>query len=148
MSLRRPAVGRELTLLEGRFAISQLPPADPVPAWAAAGSWVSITRTRRELSIVSEESGVPDGVRSETGWRVFEVAGPVPFTETGVLEELLASLAAARISVFALSTFHTDYLLVRDSDLTARSRRSRKSAIRSRGKEGPLRRTTRLRRWP
>lgn len=111
---------RALVLLPERFAVCRFAPDDPLPAWvfhAGATTW-SLTRTPRELSLVCPEDDLPPSVeRAERGWRAFEVEGPVPFDETGVLAGLAAPLAAAGIPVFAISTFDTDLLLVRERDL-------------------------------
>lgn len=99
-------------LMHGLYAIARLDPGDPLPAWAR-GSFVSITRTPYELSVVCEEEFVPDEARAERGWRVFMLEGPIPFEVTGVASALIAPLAANGISVFLVSTFDTDYLLVK-----------------------------------
>jgi hypothetical protein len=116
-----PAAARhfELTLLPERFAVSRLAADAPIPAWATQGSFFSVTRTGDELSIVSELSRVPVGVQSQPGWRVFKVHGPFVLTEIGVLSALAAPLAEAKISLFAISTFDTDYLLVAAETLSA-----------------------------
>src|SRR5262245_7244439 len=105
------------TLLPGNFAVCRLEPGAAIPTWATAGSVFSITRTPVELSIVCEQSVVPDGVRCERGWRCFALAGPIPFATVGVLASLVTPLADAGISVFAISTFDTDYLLVKEKDV-------------------------------
>ncbi|HET7453348.1 MAG TPA: ACT domain-containing protein [Thermoanaerobaculia bacterium] len=102
---------------EGTWAIARLAPSDPVPGWAASGPFVCIARTRDELSIVCPESAVPPGVRAERGWAMIKLAGPFPFDAVGVLEAVLAPLAHASVSVFAVSTFDTDYVLVKRDDL-------------------------------
>jgi len=102
----------ELTLLTERFAISRLAADAPIPDWATHGSFFSVTRTGDELSVVTEISQVPVGVQSQPGWRVFKVHGPFVLSEIGVLSALAAPLAEAKISLFAVSTFDTDYLLV------------------------------------
>lgn len=111
---------RVLSLLPERFAICRFAPDDPLPAWvfhAGATTW-SLTRTPRELSLVCPEDDLPPSVeRAERGWRAFEVEGRVPFDETGVLAGLAAPLAAAGIPVFAISTYDTDLVLVRERDL-------------------------------
>ncbi|MCU1347635.1 MAG: hypothetical protein JWO56_665 [Acidobacteria bacterium] len=104
----------KLTLLPGRFAVCRLDPSAAVAPWAASSTFLSITRTASELSIVCDEGSVPGEVRSEGGWRCLEVAGPIPFETTGVAAALTAPLATARISVFLISTFDTDYLLVKE----------------------------------
>jgi hypothetical protein len=109
----------ELTLLPERFAISRLAADAPVPAWATQGSFFTVTRTGDELSIVCELSHVPVGVQSLPGWRVFKVHGPFVLSEIGVLSALAEPLAKAKISLFAVSTFDTDYLLVAAATLSA-----------------------------
>lgn len=85
--------------------------------WATAGSFFSITRTLEELSVVCAEQVIPEGITSEKGWRCLKVHGPLDFSLTGILSSLLHPLAKANISVFALSTYDTDYLLVKEADL-------------------------------
>ena len=109
----------ELTLLPERFAISRLAADAPVPAWATEGPFFSVTRTGDELSVVCELARVPVGVESQTGWRVFNVHGPFVLTEIGVLSALATPLAEAKLSLFAISTFDTDYLLVASETLSA-----------------------------
>lgn len=104
-----PAVRRE----EGTWAIVRLGPSESVPAWLPAGGFSSVTRTADELSIVCGESAVPPEIAREGGWALLKLAGPFPFTAVGVLDALLAPLARAGVSVFAISTFDTDYLLVK-----------------------------------
>jgi hypothetical protein len=107
----------ELRLWPQFFAVCRLPEGDPVPAWAMAGTLWSLTRTPRELSLVCEAELVPAGIRAETGWRLLEVQGPLDFSLTGILAALTTPLAQAAISIFAFSTFDTDYLMVRGETL-------------------------------
>jgi hypothetical protein len=111
---------RVLALHPERFAVCRFAPDDPLPAWvfhAGATTW-SLTRTPRELSLVCPEDDLPPSVeRTERGWRAFELEGPIRFDETGVLAGLAAPLADAGIPVFAISTYDTDLLLVRERDL-------------------------------
>jgi uncharacterized protein len=109
----------EISLLPGRFAISRLGPDSPIPPWATKGSFFSVTRTGDELSIVTELSRVPAGVKSQPDWHVLRVHGPFVLSEIGVLAALAAPLADAKISLFAVSTFDTDYLLVASETLSA-----------------------------
>jgi hypothetical protein len=108
-----------LTVVDGIFAVCRLGAEAPIPSWATAGSFFSITRTADELSVVCGQDAVPEGVVGERGWRCLRVAGTMPFSVVGVLASLAAPLAEAGISVFAVSTFDTDYLLVKEKDLTA-----------------------------
>jgi uncharacterized protein len=103
-----------LEVLSGEFAIVRLDPSLDSPAWvqAEAPVFLSITRTRDELSIVCESSQVPGDLPAERGWRCLKVGGPLDFSLVGVLASLAEPLARAGIPIFAISTFDTDYLLV------------------------------------
>jgi hypothetical protein len=108
--------GLKLRAIEGRFAVARLAPDAPLPEWAKAGALWSVTRTRDELSIVCADDAIPAGVRAERGFVGWRVDGTVDFAVTGLTAALTAPLAAAGISLFALSTYDTDYLLVRAAD--------------------------------
>jgi hypothetical protein len=84
---------------------------------AAAGSFFSITGTADELSVVCKEQAVPEDVRSEKGWRCLRVAGVIPFTVVGLVAALTTALAEPGISIFVVSTFDTDNLLVKETNL-------------------------------
>ncbi len=103
-----------LSLQPEILAVCQLPATAPIPAWAAqATGFVSITRTSEELSIVCAASVVPTGVKQESGWRAFKVEGPLDFALTGILASLAEPLARAGLALFSVSTFNTDYVLVK-----------------------------------
>ncbi|MGC2527279.1 MAG: ACT domain-containing protein [Candidatus Acidiferrum sp.] len=114
-SLRR----LQLSLLPESFAIVGLSPRVDVPQWAMQGPFFSVTRTSDELSIIVEESQVPAGVQSQSGWRVIKVHGPFVLSEVGVLAALAGPLAASKISLLVVTTFDTDYLLVASESLPA-----------------------------
>jgi hypothetical protein len=117
-----PVRSLNLTILPGRFAICRLEPGSPMPEWATGGTLVSVTCTAAELSIVCDESLVPARIKHEPGWICFQLRGPFAFTEVGVLASLIGPLASADISVFAVSTFDTDYVLVKaDAEQAARA---------------------------
>jgi hypothetical protein len=109
----------QLTLLPGVFAVCRFDGHAAVPAWAATGDFNSITRAGDELSVVCAQDAVPHGVRCEGDWRCLRIAGAIDFSQFGVLASLLIPLAEAGISVFAVSTFDTDYVLVKEKDLAA-----------------------------
>jgi len=107
----------KITVLNGRFAVCRLAPNSSLPEWWQSATFCSVTRTAHELSIVCEEASVPPGVRAETGWAALALAGPIPFQTTGVLSRLAGVLASAGLSVFAIATFDTDYVLVKAAGL-------------------------------
>ncbi len=106
-----------LSLLPVKLAICRLGPDPEAPSWASGNCFLSITRTEDELSVVCAEAGVPEEVKSNRGWRCFKVAGPLDLALTGVLASLTNPLAQARINIFAISTYDTDYLLVKEENL-------------------------------
>jgi hypothetical protein len=109
----------ELTVLPERFAIYRLAANALIPKWATQGPFFSVTRTGDELSVVCELSLVPVSMHSQPSWRVLKVHGPFVLSETGVLSALASPLADARLSLFAISTFDTDYVLVASETLAA-----------------------------
>lgn len=108
-----------LQVLPLTLAICRLPVESPLPAWALASELFSVTRTASELSVVCEVGRVPDGILREQPWRVLQVQGPLDFSLTGVMAALAGTLAEAGISLFAISTYDTDYVLVRAGQLDA-----------------------------
>jgi hypothetical protein len=108
-----------LIVWAGRWSVSQLAPDAPLPEWASRPSELTvIARTADELSIVAPEDHVPADVGGERGYRVIKVEGPIPFQSTGVIASFATPLARVGIAIFPISTYETDYVLVRDDDLT------------------------------
>ncbi|MHC1754836.1 MAG: ACT domain-containing protein [Methanosarcina sp.] len=110
-----------LIILEGRFGIFRLEKGSEVPAWVYGSSFFSITSTSEELSIVCQESSapanIPEGTGVEKGWNCLKVEGPLDFGLTGILAGISRTLAENGVSIFAVSTYDTDYVLVREIDL-------------------------------
>jgi uncharacterized protein len=103
----------------GEYAVTRLAPDAPVPSGLLdlTDVLVSVTRTPAELSIIAPASFAVDGDTVEKGWRLLTVRGPLEFTLTGIMAALAGELAAAGVSLFALSTYDTDHLLVKQKDL-------------------------------
>ena len=103
-----------------QLAVCRFPADSPLPAWVlhAEAQFFSITRTPEEMSVVCAEDDLPPSVERdvERDWRAFAVAGPLPFGLTGVVSGITSPLAAAGIPVFVVSTYDTDYLLVKAAD--------------------------------
>ena len=114
-----------LSVLEGRFGVCRLVTGSEIPAWVYGSNFFSVTRTPEELSIVCQESSIPAnipanipaGFRVEKGWSCLKVEGPLDFGLTGILAGISRTLADNDISIFAVSTYDTDYILVREKDL-------------------------------
>ena len=109
--------GLRLTVLDDTFAVCRLAADAVVPDWAWMGEVACVTRTRDELSIVCRDALVPEEVLREPGWRCLRVRGPLPFSLTGVFARIAQPLADAGISLFAVMTYDTDYVMVKDEVL-------------------------------
>jgi uncharacterized protein len=110
-----------------RLAVCRFASDARVPAWALEGGFFCVVRTRDELSIVcsedvcredvAPEDRMPDAAPAERGWLALKLEGPFPFSMTGVLASFLQPLAEARIPIFSISTFDTDYVLIKRENL-------------------------------
>lgn len=107
-----------LSILSNHFAICRLPPDADIPTWSKNSEFYSITRSRHELSVVCFDEDVPSDVEAERDWRVLRIEEPLDFSLIGILSSLVGPLAEAEISVFAISTYDTDYVLVREKFLS------------------------------
>ena len=107
-----------LVLLPDTLAICRLGADASIPSWATEpGSFVTISRTRDELSITTVEANVPSDIRCERDYRIFKVQGPLPLNLVGILASIADPLADAGLSIFAISTFDTDYVMVKAAAL-------------------------------
>lgn len=111
------SVSLTLSVLPGRFAVCRLDPQAPIPAWAERGEFFSITSTADELSIVCAEEHAPAGATCERGWRAIKIEGPFDFDAIGILASACAPLAEAEVSILAIATYDTDYVLVKEGQL-------------------------------
>lgn len=111
----------KLKVLRQTYAVVKLPPELPIPEWAVRrDELLSVSWTSEELSIVCPSPCVPGHLEEaavETGWRGIKVEGMLDFGLTGILASLAVLLARERISIFAVSTYNTDYLLVKEAAL-------------------------------
>ena len=98
--------------LPGHYAVVRFAPDAPVPAWAAKGGFISITRTRDELSIVCTVENIPPDVHYDPRWICLKLEGPFPFSQTGVLLAFIEPLSSKSVPIFAISTYDTDYVFV------------------------------------
>jgi hypothetical protein len=105
------------SIIPGRWAILKLPADAPIPRWASeATGFVTITRTAEELSLIVPRRVVPADVEPTVEWSLIKVHGPFSFAAVGVLASFGTPLATAGISIIAVSTHDTDYILVRSDD--------------------------------
>lgn len=107
-----------LVVLSDRYGICRLKPNEPVPAWGLQGEFSCVTRTTEEISIVCVEAQIPEYAVCERGWRLFKIDAVLDFSLVGIVAGLSAVLAGANIGIFVLSTYNTDYVLVRQPDFS------------------------------
>jgi hypothetical protein len=108
----------KLSVLPEKLSICRLDANSQIPDWVGRGSdFFSTTKTSDELSVVCEEKAVPKNIKAENDWRAFKIEGPLDFSLCGILVSLLVPLAKAKISVFTISTYDTDYILVKEDKL-------------------------------
>ena len=107
----------ELLVLPDEFIVAQLAANASLPSWAAECRFCCVARTPDELSIVCSLDHAPEYFRTGARWRAFKVRGPIALWEIGVLAAIAAPLAGARVSIFVVSTFNTDYVLVNSEKL-------------------------------
>lgn len=103
----------QLEVLPDHLAICSLEPEDATLDWDLGEGFLSVTFTEDEVSVICEEAFAPPDARIERGWRCLRVVGPLDLEMVGVLAALSRALAQAGIPIFVVSTFATDYLLVR-----------------------------------
>lgn len=105
------------SILPELLAVCQLEPNASIPDWADGDGFCSITRTKDELSVICMQERVPDGIKCERGLRAIKVEGPVPIEVSGVMSSLVKPIADAGVSIFAIATYDTDYVLVAQEKL-------------------------------
>ncbi len=109
----------KFSILEGPFTIHRLKPGAGIPKGVTSSPFYSISGSGEELSIVAPEKIGIESEKSEPGWSVLKVSGPLDFGETGILAGIASTLASVSIPIFAVSTFDTDYILVKHDQLKA-----------------------------
>ncbi len=107
----------KLKTINGDFAICYLDPKAQIPLWSRNDLFYSLTMTKDELSIVTLQAQVPKGIKCDPFWNILMVIGPLDFSLVGVLADISKVLKAAEISIFVISTYETDYILVKKDNL-------------------------------
>lgn len=106
-----------LTVLPDFVGVCKLDSDLSIPAWAYQGEFFSITKTAEELSIVCDEANIPGNLVCERGWKVLKVEGVLDFSLVGIIASITTVLAKEDLGIFAISTYNTDYILVKNKDL-------------------------------
>jgi hypothetical protein len=124
-----------LKVLEETFAIHSFDADTDIPAKVFASTIYFIGKTLDEVSIVVPQSITLPSVETDFDWRVLEVLGPLNLTLVGIMSEISGVLAEAKVSIFVLSTFDTDFVLVKDAQLASAKDALVKAGYRFKGKE-------------
>ena len=114
-----PSVNLVLSVLSETFTIHKLSPDFSIPEEILKNNYYSVTKTDNELSVVCSELIEVKSLQSSKGWKCIKVKGPLDFNLTGIFAGISDILAQANISIFAISTFDTDYILVRSQNLSS-----------------------------
>lgn len=106
-----------MKLLKERYGVCRLDKTELIPEWSKNSDFFSITRTADELSIVCSQDNIPNDIKCEKDWRMLKIQGPLDFSLIGILASISTVLAQKGISIFAISTYDTDYILVKNKDI-------------------------------
>jgi hypothetical protein len=106
-----------LSVLDATFSIHSMSAEQSIPAFVLSSDFYFIGKTHDELSLVVKQDIAIEALESDYDWRVLEVLGPLNLSMVGIMAEISAILAAAKISIFVVSTFETDYFLVKSDSL-------------------------------
>ena len=106
-----------MKLLKEKYGVCRLDKNELIPEWAQNSDFFSITKTCDELSIVCFQDDIPNNINCEKDWRILKIEGPLDFSLIGILASISTILAQKGISIFAISTYDTDYILVKNKDL-------------------------------
>lgn len=106
-----------MKLIKEKYGVCRLNKTESIPEWAKGSEIFSITKTLDELSIVCVQENIPNEIKCEKDWRILKVEGPLDFSLIGILTSISTILAQKSISIFAISTYDTDYILVKDKDI-------------------------------
>jgi hypothetical protein len=112
-----PALKVTLIILRETFAICRLDKDAPIPDWAFQGDFFSVTGTKDELSIVCPQINIPKGVLCNQGWSCLKIKGPLDLYSTGIISSIAKTLEKESITLFLISTYDTDYVMVKEKDL-------------------------------
>jgi hypothetical protein len=106
-----------MKLLSGKYGVCRLDKNELLPEWVKDSEFFSITKTCDELSVVCSQDSIPDDIKCEKDWGILKVEGPLDFSLVGILAAISTILAGSGISIFAVSTYDTDYILVKEKDI-------------------------------
>jgi uncharacterized protein len=108
----------ELIVLKGKYSIFRFSDKAPLPDWIYWSEFYAITKTSDELSVVaSQPQNDPENTVANKDWKILKISGPLDLSLVGIISEISAILKDAKIPIFTISTFDTDYILVKEADI-------------------------------
>jgi uncharacterized protein len=109
-----------LTVLEKTYSIYKFKNESALPDWVYLSEFYSITKTKDELSVVTSQNNFfSEEISCNRDWRILKIEGPLDFSLIGILAEITKILSEKEISVFTISTYNTDYVLVKQNNLNS-----------------------------
>lgn len=106
-----------IKLLKEKYGVCRLNKDEDILSWALQGEFYSITKTEDELSVVCLQDNIIENIKCEKDWRVLKIEGPLDFSLVGILSKISTLMANNSISIFAISTYDTDYILIKEKDI-------------------------------
>ena len=107
----------KIKLLDGTYAVCQMENTEKVPSWVEEKVFFSFTKTEDEISVVMLQDKISTDIKAEKDWRILKVEGTLDFSLIGILAKISSVLAENQISIFVISTFNTDYILVKEEKI-------------------------------
>lgn len=107
----------KIKLLDGTYAVCQMENTEKVPSWVEEKGFFSVTKTEDEISVVMLQDKISTDIKAEKDWRILKVEGTLDFSLIGILAKISSILAENQISIFVISTFNTDYILVKEEKI-------------------------------
>jgi uncharacterized protein len=108
----------ELKILIDTYAICKFKPDSDMPEALINYDFFSVTKAQDELSIVCKQSEIIAGeFEINKDWRILKIIGPLDFSLVGIIAEISGLLSKSKISIFTISTYDTDYILVKNKNL-------------------------------
>ena len=121
------SVNLVLSMLSETFTIHKLSPDASIPEEILKSNFYSVSKTEKELSLVCSEVFEFQSLQSSNGWKCIKVKGPLDFNLTGILASISDILTRGKISIFAISTFDTDYILVKSQEVSLARKKLKKA---------------------
>ncbi len=108
----------DLRLLEDKYKIIRLTPTSNIPLELLNEDIFSVTKTKDEISIVVKSNVNINSDIMEDDWKMFQIVGKLEFSLIGILSKISTILASSKISIFVISTYDTDYILVKSVNVS------------------------------